>query len=231
MSEIGVSRSGRIGGQLPFTSPRGQNGVGVAEQAAVEPVHGDPETACLVDRGCRPLVAGAGQQQRPQPPVVRGPLLRQRVQEGDTPAEGVDGTGPIATEQCHHGPAAAPGAALDLRVAGRCRGGERKEPLHLPGFLPETMDLAEEHQRDRPDLTHTQPFADGKGSPGVLVGIIKREPEEEGSRQLEVKNSGSTPGTKIIRGPARLAQAPGTGMLEHLDCAQLMQRVSRQISR
>jgi hypothetical protein len=60
VSEIGVSRPGRIGCQLPFTSPPGQNGAGVAKQAAVEPVHGDPETACLVDRGCRPLVAGGG---------------------------------------------------------------------------------------------------------------------------------------------------------------------------
>ena len=91
-------------------------------------------------------------------------------------------------------------------------------------MLPEPVDLAEEHQRDRPDLTHTQPFADGEGSPGVLGGIIEREPEEEGSRQLEVENSGSAQGTEVVRGPARLAQAPGTGVVEHLDRAQLMQR-------
>jgi len=87
------------------------------------------------------------------------------------------------------------------------------------------VDLAEEHQRDRPDLTHTQPRADGKGSPGVLVGIIECEPEEEGSRQLKVQNSGSAQGTKVVRGPACLEQAPGTGVVEHLDRAQLMQRV------
>jgi hypothetical protein len=59
----------------------------------------------------------------------------------------------------------------------------------------------------------------------VLGGIIEREPEEEGSRQLEVKNSGSAQGTKVIRGPACLEQAPGTGVIEHLDRAQFMQRV------
>jgi hypothetical protein len=63
------------------------------------------------------------------------------------------------------------------------------------------------------------------GSPGVLVGVIEREPEEEGCRQLEVKNSGSAQGTKVVRGPARLEQAPGTGVIEHLDRAQFMQRV------
>ena len=98
VSEIGVSRPGYIGCQLPFASPPGQNGVSVAKQAAVDPVHGESETACLIDRGCGPLVVGRGQQQGPQAPVVRGPLLRQRVQEGDAPAEGVDGTGPVATE-------------------------------------------------------------------------------------------------------------------------------------
>src|SRR5437764_8536509 len=98
VSEIGVSRPGRTGCQLPFTPPPGQNGAGVAEQAAVDPVHGDPETDRLVDRGYRPLVAGAGQQPGPQPPVVRGPLLRPRVQPGDAPANGVDGAGPVTTE-------------------------------------------------------------------------------------------------------------------------------------
>jgi hypothetical protein len=59
----------------------------------------------------------------------------------------------------------------------------------------------------------------------MLVGIIEREPEEEGSRQLEVKNSGSAQGTKVVRGPARLEQTPGPGVIEHLDRAQFMQRV------
>lgn len=98
MSEIRVSCPGRIGCQLRFASPPGDNSAGVAEQAAVDPVHGDPDTACLVDGGLRPLVADAGQQQGPQAPVVRGPLLRQRVQQGNAPAEGVDGTGPVTTE-------------------------------------------------------------------------------------------------------------------------------------
>ena len=59
----------------------------------------------------------------------------------------------------------------------------------------------------------------------MLGGIIEREPEDEGSRQLQVKNSGSAQGTKVVRGPARLEQAPGPGVIEHLDRAQFMQRV------
>ena len=59
----------------------------------------------------------------------------------------------------------------------------------------------------------------------MLGGIIEREPEEEGSRQLKVENGSSAQGTEVVRGPARLAQAPGTGVVEHLDRAQFMQRV------
>jgi hypothetical protein len=99
-ADVGTGGAGEPGRPVAVSCSPRQDGVGIAERAAVEAGHGNGGTPRFSQHGPgRPAVACGGQHQRPQRAEHRGLGVRQRAQDGHAAAEGVHRAGQVTPEQ------------------------------------------------------------------------------------------------------------------------------------
>ena len=99
VAQVSLGQLGEGAGLVGVAGASGKDGVGEAQEPAVDAVDRQAGTRCAVYRVARVGVADRCQQQRPEAAVVGRPRRWQAVEEGDAPPQDVHGSVDIVVEQ------------------------------------------------------------------------------------------------------------------------------------